>query len=77
MLDNKNYLVLGDLVTNNDKQFYFLIYYIKHIHIVQKRTMNIITLTASKIEKVLSQKYFLRVKNMMFEVFEIGGKILR
>lgn len=39
--------------------------------------MNIITLTASKIKKVLSQKYFLRVDNMMFEVFEIGGKILR
>lgn len=58
MLDNKSYLVLGDLVTDNDKQFYFLIYYIKHIHIVQKRTMNIITLTASKIKKVLSQNIF-------------------
>lgn len=58
MLDNKSYLVLGDLVTDNDKQFYFLIYYINHIHIVQKRTMNIITLTASKIKKVLSQNIF-------------------
>ena len=77
MLDNKSCSVLGGLATDNDKQFYFLIYYINYIHIVQKRTMNIITLTASKIKKVLSQKYFLRVKNKMFEVFEIGGKILR
>ena len=77
MLDNKSYLVLGDLATDNDKQFYFLIYYIKYIHIVQKRTMNIITLTASKIKKSAFTKKFLRVKNMMFEVFEIGGKILR
>ena len=77
MLDNKSYLVLGDLATDNDKQFYFLIYYINYIHIVKKRTMNIITLTASKIKKVLSQKDVVRVKNMMFEVFEIGGKILR
>jgi len=57
-LDNKSYLVLGGLATDNDKQFYFLIYYINYIHIVKKRTMNIITLTASKIKKVLSQKYF-------------------
>ena len=58
MLDNKSYLVLEVLATDNDKQFYFLIYYINYIHIVQKRTMNIITLTASKIKKSAFTKIF-------------------
>ena len=58
MLDNKSYLVLEGLATDNDKQFYFLIYYINCIHIVQKRTMNIITLTASKIKKSAFTKIF-------------------
>lgn len=58
MLDNKSYLVLGDLATDNFEQFYFLIYYINYIHIVQKRTMNIITLTASKIKKSAFTKIF-------------------